>query len=79
MHEVNNTLALFTLVEIKFARKSTDVFHRLATQGKSTQVLLTSSTELWHAQLPFTCNIMAVFGNLRALASRLALLFDQGL
>ena len=28
----------FTLVEIKFARKSTHVFHRLATQSKSTQV-----------------------------------------
>ena len=27
-----------TLVEIKFARKSTQVFHRLATQSKSTQV-----------------------------------------
>ena len=28
----------FTLVEIKFARKSTQVLHRLATQPKSTQV-----------------------------------------
>ena len=27
-----------TLVELKFARKSTQVFHRLATQRKSTQV-----------------------------------------
>jgi len=27
-----------TLVEIKFARKSTQVFHRLATQPRSTQV-----------------------------------------
>ena len=30
----------FTLVEIKFARKSTQVFPRLATQRKLTQVLL---------------------------------------
>ena len=44
-----------TLVELKFVRKSKQIFHRLATQCKSTQVDRESSVCAWNLRLFATC------------------------
>ena len=69
-----------TLAELKFARKSTHVFHRLATQRKSTQVDRKSTVySAWNLRLFATCESVwppiaspyasSGFANLRWLAS----------
>ena len=54
-----------TLVELKFVRKSMQVFHRLATQGKSTQVDRKSFVYVWKfsdvLRLAWTCQIANPF------------------
>ena len=66
-----------TLVELKFVRKSTQVFHRLATQLKSTQVDRKSAVYAWNLRPFATCESVrkfvhmssSGFANLRWLAS----------
>ena len=45
----------WTLVELKFVRKSAQLFHRLATQRRSTQVDRKSTVYAWNLRLFATC------------------------
>ena len=62
-----------TLVELKFVRKSTQVFHRLATKRKSTQVDRKSTVYDWNLRLFATCELELEL----ELANRLANLFGH--
>jgi len=62
-----------TLVEIKFARKSTQVFHRLAAQPKSTQVEWRPFVTFWpRGTKPVALKWFSFFCDLRVLARKLS-------
>ena len=66
-----------TLVEIKFARKSKQVFHRLATQRKSTQVEWCSFNGLLANEIQDMSALKWVFCNSRVLVRKLASAFGH--
>ena len=66
-----------TLVDIKFAHKSTQVFHRLATQPKSKQVGWRPLTYHWAIKLWICLTLNGSFCDLRVLERKLASLFGH--
>ena len=65
-----------TLVEIKFAPKSKQVFHRLATQPKSAQVEWRPWTDYYPMKERIVC-LKMLFSDLRVLARKLASSFGH--